>query len=429
MNYVYIGEFKLLSYKIRKMDNSTVIDNIINWLNDVVYHLDDIICVVLPINAIIILTLSTLWAIYLIQKILKEYKNEKILSKLHNDYQEHSWLNAMKNFKSNRIKNILLLAICVSEVVMNAILVLDKADGFISDEESYPTYGWLTYFISSGIITFELDIDTFTPNNIFAAFTFSQCVLTFLIRILTQYMVYQYSYYKPYLNTKLELYITISCYVTLILTVVAFELHHIFLICCLFLMNYEFIRCAIAGRELSLLLRQRLYDAIRHENESDSVILYYKIAHKEYKLCFSIMLVATFLQNLALSILIILQCFIYGDIMKYEINENNIVYEYEYNYEYSHNNSFPSYHSAASYSLGIYMSNYMSMYLWLIPMTTVVFGLGSSIQILPYLIVSFRRIFRYIHNRRMRNKEFDSYRSSLKPLIKANNLAYNKRMR
>ena len=411
------------------MDNSTVIDNIINWLNDVVYHLEDIISVVLPINAIIILTLSFSWAIYLIHKILKDYKIEKIQSKLRNDYTEH-YLNDMKNLKSNRIKNILLLAICVSEVVMNAILVLDKADSFVAEEESYPLYGWLTHFISSGsIISFDLDIDTFTPNNIFAAFTFSQCVLTFLIRILTQYMVYQYSYYKPYLNTKLQLYITISCYVTLILTVVAFELHHIFLICCLFLMNYEFIRCAIAGRKLSLLLRQRLYDAIRHENQSDSVILYYKIAHKEYRMCFSILLVATFLQNLALSILIIFQCFIFGDILKNEINENNIVYEYEYNYEYSHNNSFPSYPSAASYSLGIYMSNYMSMYLWLIPMTTVVFGLGSSLQILPYLIVSFRRIFRYIRNRRMRNKEFDSYRSSLEPLIKKNNFAYNKRMR
>ena len=111
-------------------------------------------------------------------------------------------------------------------------------------------------------------------------------------------MVYQYSYYKPYLNLKLELYISINCYVALILLMVVFEFNHLCLICCLFLIFYELIRCVIAGRELSLLLRQRLYDAIRHENQNNFVILYYKIAHKEYRTCYSIMLVAIFLQNL-----------------------------------------------------------------------------------------------------------------------------------
>ena len=65
----------------------------------------------------------------------------------------------------------------------------------------------------------------------------------------------------------------------------------------------------------------------------------------------------------------------------------------------------------------------------LIVLATVVFVFGGSLQILPYLIVSFRRIVRYIRNRRMRNKEFRSYRSSLKHLIGKNNFAYNKRMR
>ena len=209
------------------MNNST--QNFTISLFQITLDITDIIfSAVLPINVILILTLSTLWAIYLIQKILKDYKIERMQSKLRNNYPEHSWLNAMKNFKSNRIKNNLLLAICVTEVVMNAILFYDKFQNSIVIN-NYD--GWFVDIMISSMMPDDIT-DSLFSYNIFAIYTFSQCVLTFFIRILTQYMVYQYSYYKPYLNIKFEIYISISCYVALILTVVAFtqlKIYHLYL--------------------------------------------------------------------------------------------------------------------------------------------------------------------------------------------------------
>ena len=153
----------------------------------------------MTINAILILTLSTSWAIYLIQKILKDYKIEKMQTKLRNSYPEHFWSNAMKNFKSNRTKNILILAICVSEVIINTVLFYDKYDHFIIKETNFPNEGWFTNVMKSGIISSDVTY-TYFSYSIFCTYTFFECVSTFLIRILTQHMVYQYSYYMTYLN-------------------------------------------------------------------------------------------------------------------------------------------------------------------------------------------------------------------------------------
>ena len=151
-------------------------------------------------------------------KILKDYKIEKMQSKLRNNYPEHSWLNAMKNFKSNRIKNILLLAICVVEVVIHVILIYYKYKTFVMSEIESTENGWFMNLMHSSSFGINFSINSFVYNEI-VAFAFSECVLTFLIRILTQYLVYLYSYYKPYLNLKLELYISITCWVTLILLI------------------------------------------------------------------------------------------------------------------------------------------------------------------------------------------------------------------
>ena len=330
---------------------------------------------VLYINITLILILSTLWAFYFIQKIWKDYRNEKVYSKLRNSFPEHIWLNKMQNFKSNRIKNILLLTICVSETIMTIIIVYDKFRCYVFNETYQPEKN-----VKTGLLVL-ISCGSFISFRIYATLALAGCVITFLIRILTQYMVYQYSYYKPYLNLKLELYISIICYFALISLVVVLDFEKLFLICCLFLLFYEFTQSAIAGRKLSPLLLQRLDDA-RHEYQGENVILYYEIAHKEFRTCFSIMLVNLFLQSLAISIL----------------------------------------------HLRLFFFDYGYYYMVLPLFATVLFTFGNSIQMLPYLIVSFRRIFRYIRNRRNRNHRCSEI-SSRKHLIEENYSAYQMRMR
>ncbi|KAI6654012.1 hypothetical protein LOD99_2859 [Oopsacas minuta] len=54
---------------------------------------------------------------------MKDDRKEKLNSKLVNSQPEHVWLNEMQNFRTNRIKNIFLLAICLSEIGMTFSIV------------------------------------------------------------------------------------------------------------------------------------------------------------------------------------------------------------------------------------------------------------------------------------------------------------------
>ena len=73
---------------------------------------------ILYLNYIFILILSSLWAIYLTRNLLRNFRKEKIISKLRRNYPEYQWLIMMKNFKTNRIRDCFLLAICSSEFIM-----------------------------------------------------------------------------------------------------------------------------------------------------------------------------------------------------------------------------------------------------------------------------------------------------------------------
>ena len=359
------------------MNNSTSIqdlNSVRNTLLNGVYHLYTVLSAILYINIFLMLILSTLWAFYFIQKIWKDYRYEKMHSKLRNSFQEQLWLNRMQNFKSNRIKNIILLAICVSETVMTVIIVYDKFRDYVFNETYNPEKDAKT-----GLLVF-ISCGSFVSYRIYATLAMGECVLTFLIRILTQYMVYQYSYYKPYLNLKVEFYISITCYIPLIFSVLVLKLEKLFLICCLILLFYELTWSAIAGRKLSLLLRQRLHDS-RQENQGNSVIRYYEIVRKEFRMCFSILLVSIFLQSLAIAILHTRLFFLY----------------------------------------------YGYYYLVLPLLATVLFTFGNGIQMLPYLIVSLRSAFHHIRNRRKHNhRSFEI--PTMKRLIEKNYFSYQTKM-
>ena len=113
--------------------------------------------------------------------------------------------------------------------------------------------------------------------------TTSLCSMAFFIRILTQYMIYQYSYYKYLLKLNLNVYISLTCLSVLFIIATLFKLLAVYNICIVLILFYEYIKLIIEGRKLHLLLRQHLYDAVNHENQSNFVILYYQIAYKEYK--------------------------------------------------------------------------------------------------------------------------------------------------
>ena len=209
-------------------------------------------------------------------------------------------------------------------------------------------------------------------------------------------MVYQYSYFKPCLNLKFEIYISLSCLFFLFSMATFLQLLMIFYVCTVFLLFYEYILLIIASRKLCLLLKQRLSDAILHENQSNNVIHYYRIGYKDYKICSTVMLIALFFQYSSASLYsieIILFALLQDITMP-----NQLVYQNVY-----------------------FVFAYMDI------LILILIALGTSIQILVYMIVSFRRLFRYIKSRININRQLSSQRSFIQSMIERNYTAYRKK--
>ena len=359
----------------------------------------EIFAPIMYLNFMLILVFSTLWALYLIPKLWRDYRNEKITSKLRNNQPEHMWVNRMENLKSNRIKNSFLLAICLSEIgttmsiVFGVTLLIPKSFSIgvkqqvkiwlLEPSFSFPTYNYLVEY-STFLFTNSITIT-------------SLCATAFFIRILTQYMVYQYSYYKDLLKLNLEIYIALTCLSTLFIIATLFKLLMIYNVCVVLILLKEYIQLIVEGRKLRLLLRQRLYDAVNHENQSHFVILYYQIACKEYKYCSTLMLIALFAQYMGVSVYLLNQIFING------------VEECIPNCRTLYYTMFYFYSEFSSISQLIFIT------------------IGTSIQIVLYSVVSIRRLFRYIYKRINLNKQISSSKSSLQPQIVKHNLAYTRK--
>ena len=341
------------------------------------------------INFVMIFIFSISWAFYFVRKLWKDYRKEKITFKMRDNQPEYLWINAMENFKSNRIKNIFLLAICFSETTCTLSILVVAFETSI-DVNLTRLGNYMEVWTEEPSISFpryDEVIGTIFLRTTWSFMIIPVSALAFFIRILTQYMVHQYSYYKPHLNIKFQVYISLTPLLVLFLPITVFKLITLYNICIVLLLVYEYILLIIASRKLCLLLRQHLRDAIRHENQSKLVILYYQIAYKEYKYCSIIMSIALFAQFTGTCLYLLSQ-------------------------------------------IGIHFVEYTSSYWSLFKPITCIsllqlmfISIGTSIQIILYLIVSIRRLVRYIYKRINVNKQISSM-SSLKRLIAEHNTAY-----
>ena len=361
------------------------------------------------INFALILIFSALWVFYLIHKLRKDYREKKRNLKLRDTLPEYIWTNTMENIRSNSIKNAFLIAICVSEISITGMLIIDILCKKSINCKSNPG-------CTDGNIQLSLELTTISPFSSYAmlqwsvlfrmfstSITLAFYAMAFFIRILTQYLSYQYSYFKPHLNSKFEIYISFTCLIILFFMSVVLQLVIIYHICIVLLLIYEYILLAVESRKLCLLLKQRLSDAILHENQNEYVILYYKIAYKDYKYCSIVMLTALGAQYLGMSLYCI----------------NLIFMTYFQDYLMDHTTFLYYTRNGPLRIPSIFIPNIYMNALDLILIT-----LGTSIQILVYSIVSIRRSFRYIKSRININGEVASSRSYIQSRIDKNNSAY-----
>ena len=357
------------------------------------------------LNLFVLFLLSTLWSVYLLRKLIVDFYSHKKKNSLRRFTQKYIWQNNLKNSKSNQIKNILLLVICITECILTFSLLYYVSLRIAIDYGRIHRISLrIQYKISPSYDIYETLINSNRFRICNAAYTISVSSVTLFVRILTQYMVEQYSYYKSHMNLKLEIIIPISCLVAMLIMGIIPQLIMLYNICIVLFIIREYILLFIESKKLRLLLKQRLEDAIHHENQSKDVILYYKIAQKEYKYCSIILLISFFLHNFGLS----LYCLepILMTIVAYPNTWFSSI-DYKYNQEY-----FDFIKTVLTYDEFVIISE------------IILITLGTSLQIIPYLIVSIRRTLRVFWKRFRPQRENTDFNKALRVLIENNQLAY-----
>ena len=243
-------------------------------------RIDNVFTIFLIVTVILMLILSFIWSIYLTIRIVKEKSYLKYLIKMRKTTSQNEWITKIKNSERKLIKTVFLAAICTIEwiIYLSAVSLAIK----VSTE----------YIIK----TKHLFIPITHTTNLFKIFEGNLCIrvfvsffLTFLslilplLRILTQYLCQQYSFFS---DPSFKLSIKFRRIGVLLLLIFALGIKRqtiIFQWTLVFIyMVYE-LGCYIkATKTLCNLLSKRYFDAKTHENQLDSVIVYYKKNHLEF---------------------------------------------------------------------------------------------------------------------------------------------------
>ena len=365
-------------------------------------------------NGIVILFLSISWSLYLFNEILKVSLKYKKALKSRNFISEHQWLHDIRNLYSKKVRNIFLIAICLSEcIIFVSILVYEilymyarhvkiiKINPLNSSDKVFGSFRVAFGFYYSMNHTQLRIFKTLITTSFYTLFL--------LIRILTQYLVHQYSYYKFPFWFKFKLAISLLIITTLFICGVVRQLVLNHFICVVLVVIYEFICICIATKKLRLLLTQRLNDAIMHENQSTGVIRYYKIANKDYKLFSTVLLIALFLQTIAFSILCI-----HPIVVTIIAFPNSWIESILYLPQKDIAAHFSTHHIAVAYNLIV------------CSIEEVLITTGYSLQVIPYFLISFIRLIRNLKKRVIANRNIPGENSLLTQLIKENQVAYRR---
>ena len=229
---------------------------------------------------IIINLLTSLWAIHLVLKIVKNSRSHKLEASLTSGSEFKKLEEA---YRILRNKNCILLALCSCELTfaMSTIL-LTLFGNYISSPElhEYPRHFW-------GFPIF----DHLSANKHLLFKVMNSALLTsfismiILIRILTQYMYICYSYFKQAIRLKyLIAYLCLSSGIIFIFGIC--HSYSIFVQSILYqiILMVEFVLYVRYTIKLVHCLYKRYFDSRHHEYQSHWVINYYKRAYISFKL-------------------------------------------------------------------------------------------------------------------------------------------------
>ena len=307
--------------------------------------------------------------------------------------------NYINNYKSNMVKNTLLIVICLSECVF-------CISTYLYDVENFHATGKLNHtnrrdvthpiailnhgFSTSRRYTMSLGDPIIRISNTITAISVSSIFLS--VNLLTQYLVHTYSYYQREIKLKQKIIISISFLSMLfILGLIKPTILFQYILIFLWIISQSIMLCT-ATIKLQKLLKQRLKDSITHENQSISVIRYYQLVYREYRFGSVVLSISFFLQMVEFSINLLQPVVITGMIYLEE--------------------RYPSY----IFAYGLTLSSFEEVFL----------SIGLSMLIIPYLIVSIRRLIRYLREAYKKNTRNLGKNLRIQKLLQNNYTAYNR---
>ena len=310
--------------------------------------------------------LSSLWSIYLVCVLMKEFRIHKNAYKSRLLKPEAEWQLERRNYKIKQVKRILLLFMCLYEcgviIAANAMgnVFKDHSDGYL--QHLYITSEHMYIVLKFLIISIDMRVHT---TVLFIAVL----LLLIQIRILTEYMrdSYEFFYKRTILLRK-------YCYFFVAVAMIAITgfINPLILFQRVLLqvvMITELILILRARSKLIKLLYKRYFDAKFHEHDP-SAARYFKIVHLEFKIASGIL--ATSLILVYITILIN-SCFPVAYMFIFNPKWINIVYgtEIGMNWKFDPN----------SQNFQIFMCFFTAF-------EKLTLMLGGLIMLIPYCIVS-----------------------------------------
>ena len=240
--------------------------------------------------------LSLCWSLYFIIVMINRYNKKNTL--ITNDTREEVVTNILENVKNHRNKRCVLLAICLCECALMFSLLALPFTHYLREKITHvsPHHHFSSNITPFRRLSFAYSDSLFnkwTRYESTVAFNFFLSLLI-LVRILTQYMVSCYSFYKT--NYSLSYHLIRSVIILILLTLMGLFQFTVCLfrfIYCIYTI-YEFVLFLRVSRKLRTILYKRYFDAKVHENQSIHVVSYFRTAQKEYKISSSLLSLALF---------------------------------------------------------------------------------------------------------------------------------------
>ena len=243
--------------------------------------------------------LSLAWSIYMLGRLIKERQHLKYIRGLRHSMHEQVWLMKVRNSETKIVKNIFLFVISSTEWIGMFLIIIcyifDNIKTFFR-----PIYSMNPLTIGA---VHALYRSSSVQSRAYSTFIFMLFILLplILIRILTQYLCQQYTFYSKTsfsLKEKFKLPIAILIFLFLLDLIHQLIIFDWLSICLYFV--YEFVVFTISSNRLCNLLYKRYFDARTHEYQPISIVRYYRFAYLEFKVCSCILVASLFLQMLSL---------------------------------------------------------------------------------------------------------------------------------